>query len=1103
MLGWNTSALKTLSGFWGEICRDVSGDSLSPYNTAFQALASTGQVNFVVGSANSSNDYQGLSLNFAPDSQALKAISSGVPIYAVDSVTGVPFTPAQYCEEWPPSYTGCTLTNGSATVSGSGFQVAENDYSPGAMPVVALGTYAVNYALPLVTVLSIQSNTSLTLTAPYAGSTVSGATLTGSFGQACQWNTSTGDHHQIVVTIDSSTGLPSRLYEMYGSQSKDGGTTWGETVGSPSLGVWDLETGTQNPDSYGASSAAGLPYFPLMANGDEVFAQGVIKHALPVTLGGGAGSPTPWGLGAAGAVFPAPTSNGSTDGGAYLLGGVPLGGRIRLKSTFNISGYSAASQVVLQALKTYGAINVDWTSPETAIQFICAADGRWTTAENNELNAGVAPSNFELIDTIAPRFTISGLSSLVYGSPNGWTITQYAKNVADDSNYLIGLYPSWSADGTVWTSPGVSPGGYCTPSNPGPFTMTMTPPTSGLYLFQCDYGGQPFLLPPNFPFTATTGHSPAAYTSVQAGNWAAPATWGTSTVPGLGDTATVAHAVTITATTTIGGGTASTVLTVAAGSLTVTGAALVIRGNASFGQGNGGVAVTRLAVASSGGAQAGLVLDGNSGVTPVISVGEDTRFTFTGTSGARTFVNTRSTSAGNPGYIADVSSYRSLYLNAAYCDFARLGNSTTPGIAINHLNTAQGGGDLSLSYCTFNGCGTTPALGVNDGAIIATVANCTWQDAVATYCVNLGGSAAVTTGTRTIGNCVFLSFPVITGLGFAITGSYFGAGFTCSDGSPPPVSMTGSFIYHTDTEPAECLIGSASDCYFYSEQTAQSYFMLMNSITGADISACVCEYAGTGTGYLNWFGESEENASPINQTCDFNVVFESSTGTLNSFLATSSNNGPSAKVSTYMRHNTICTSSSSVIVNGATLQAGCIAAVKANVFHNTGTASGNYVFYNHDPGIVVDEAPASSFAANCTDGLGAVAAGTFVTVAPIVSGATTCTNGTAYYSPMSGATSPDATDVKAANPNFYDTTRTLAKWDATQGGPGTAAHAMTLIQATLSLITSSLIPYVQAGYRPTNTALQAASYSGDPSTTDAAGRTWQHGAPDIGAISLT
>ena len=36
-----------------------------------------------------------------------------------------------------------------------------------------------------------------------------------------------------------------------------------------------------------------------------------------------------------------------------------MGERFRLKQTFNISGYSAANQVILQALKTYGMIVAD------------------------------------------------------------------------------------------------------------------------------------------------------------------------------------------------------------------------------------------------------------------------------------------------------------------------------------------------------------------------------------------------------------------------------------------------------------------------------------------------------------------------------------------------------------------------------------------------------------------------------------------------------------------------------------------------------------------------------------------------------------------------
>src|SRR5262249_6241880 len=126
--------------------------------------------------------------------------------------------------------------------------------------------------------------------------------------------------------------------------------------------------------------------------------------------------------------------------------------------------------------------------------------------------------------------------------------------------------------------------------------------------------------------TKTTKVTAAArtVTSTRSGHWSAPSTWGGLTPPGIGVSAVINHDVTITARTTVGDGSASTVLDVTNGTLTVIAAGLTIRGNATFGKYNAGKVVTRLRVESSDGRASGIELDGNVGVTPVVSVNDDT-----------------------------------------------------------------------------------------------------------------------------------------------------------------------------------------------------------------------------------------------------------------------------------------------------------------------------------------------------------------------------------------------------------------------------------------------------------------------------------------------
>lgn len=64
------------------------------------------------------------------------------------------------------------------------------------------------------------------------------------------------------------------------------------------------------------------------------------------------------------------------------------------------------------------------------------------------------------------------------------------------------------------------------------------------------------------------------------------------------------------------------------------------------------------------------------------------------------------------------------------------------------------------------------------------------------------------------------------------------------------------------------------------------------------------------------------------------------------------------------------------------------------------------------------------------------------------------------------------------NPSFTDNTRTIMSWNVTQGGTADEWAAMARLAATPSLIGSSLLPYLQTGWLPTNTALKGAGFNG-------------------------
>jgi hypothetical protein len=178
-----------------------------------------------------------------------------------------------------------------------------------------------------------------------------------------------GDRH--VIAIDRGA---CKLYEMYNAWPKS--NYWEASNGA----VWDLQSNARRPNTWTSADAAGLPIFAGLARYDEV-ASGHIDHALRVTF-----SQTQMGF-----IYPATHyASSSTNPNRP-----PMGLRLRLKASFDISGYTGQSRVILEALKKYGLINADNGSN----WFITgAADARWNDTDLDQLK-GVPGSAFEVVDT--------------------------------------------------------------------------------------------------------------------------------------------------------------------------------------------------------------------------------------------------------------------------------------------------------------------------------------------------------------------------------------------------------------------------------------------------------------------------------------------------------------------------------------------------------------------------------------------------------------------------------------------------------------------------------------------------------------------------------
>ena len=224
-----------------------------------------------------------------------------------------------------------------------------------------------------------------------------------------------GDRHVLVLEKDGCW-----LYELYHAALKSG--QWSADAAA----IWDMTINEQRPYTWTSADAAGLPIFVGLARFDEV-AAGAINHALRFTV------PTTR------RAFVLPATHWAstlTDPNAP-----PMGTRLRLKASFDISTYPADDQVILTALKKYGLILADNGS---GIFISGAPDNRWNNTDLNLLKQ-ITASNFEVValGTVytdanvptGPSPTISSFtanpSTVTAGSPVtlSWSVSNSLYNI--------------------------------------------------------------------------------------------------------------------------------------------------------------------------------------------------------------------------------------------------------------------------------------------------------------------------------------------------------------------------------------------------------------------------------------------------------------------------------------------------------------------------------------------------------------------------------------------------------------------------------------------------------------------------------------------------
>jgi hypothetical protein len=179
----------------------------------------------------------------------------------------------------------------------------------------------------------------------------------------------TGDRHVLVLRSGTC-----ELFELY--RGFPDGPGWRADSGAR----FDLTSNDLRPLGWTSADAAGLPILPGLVRFDEV-AAGEIRHAVRVTF-----SRTRRGY-----VLPATHAASSRTDPALP----PMGLRLRLKASFDVSALTGQARVIAEAMQRHGVIVADNGSNWF---FQGAPSPGWDDDDLGQLKA-ISGSDFEVVDT--------------------------------------------------------------------------------------------------------------------------------------------------------------------------------------------------------------------------------------------------------------------------------------------------------------------------------------------------------------------------------------------------------------------------------------------------------------------------------------------------------------------------------------------------------------------------------------------------------------------------------------------------------------------------------------------------------------------------------